>query len=116
MRTIAVEIDNHKIEYVPILTNADPQYDYEYTINLFETYSLNRDKPARLILIPVYHVEYQRGRYNSGLFYSEQADSKLYPAEDMHRELWKRLHIMGEEEKKNADYKDQSRNRTVEHL
>lgn len=105
MKTIAVEIDNHKIEYVPILTNADPQYDYEYTINLFETYSLNRDKPVRLILIPVYHVEYQRGRYSSGLFHSELADLKLYSI-DIRTELWKRLHIMREEEKKNADHKD----------
>ena len=98
MRTILVKIDNYKTEYVPILTNADPQYDYEYTINLFETYSRNRDKPVRLILIPVYHVEYQRGRYSSGLYYSEQADPKLYSTENIHKELWKRLHTIRKEE------------------
>jgi len=98
MRTILVKIDNYKTEYVPILTNADPQYDYEYTINLFKTYSLNRDEPVRLVLIPVRSETYQRDRYSSGVCYSEQADPKAYHTERIHKELWKRLHTIRKEE------------------
>jgi len=92
METITIAIEDHNIDYIPVLTNAVKDYDYAYTIHLCKAHSVKFDKEARLILIPVEAEKYQRGRYESGLFFSERADLSSYRATDITQELWKRLH------------------------
>ena len=107
---ITIAINDHDINYIPVLTNAIQDYDYAYTIYLCKTHSLKFDKEARLILIPVEAEKYQRGRYESGLFFSERVDLSSHRAEHITQELWKRLHTPTNERNQHEDHKDQPHN------
>lgn len=96
--TVTIRIDDHTVDYIPVLTNAAPEYDYAYTIYLMDSYTADISREARLVLIPAKSESYQRGRYASGLFFSEQADSVLHPKRNIIQKLWERLHIKEVEE------------------
>jgi hypothetical protein len=90
--TVTIRIDDHAVDYIPVLTNANVEYDYAYTIDLMDSYSSKSSREARLVLIPAKSESYQRGRYASGLFFSEQADSVFYPKKMIIEKLWRRVH------------------------
>jgi hypothetical protein len=92
MNALTVKIDDHEIDYIPILTNAHIAYDYASTIHVIDSYSTNYNQKARLILIPNASEDYQRGRYVSGLFFSERVDLSMDQINCINGELWKRLH------------------------
>lgn len=65
-----------------VLTNAPAEYDYGYTIpvrmdvNLdLEQRWLNRGWRIRVVHVPTSHVDYQCGRYASGLYWYIVADT-----------------------------------------
>jgi hypothetical protein len=93
--TVTIEIDDHTVDYIAVLTNASPEYDYAYTIYLMDSPATKSSREARLVLIPTKSETYQRGRYSSGLFFSEQADNVFFPKRNITQKLWECLHQSG---------------------
>ena len=54
-------------EYKVIRTSAPKDYDYGYVIELGDAPEAKYHKPERLVAMPESRVEYQSGRYSSGL-------------------------------------------------
>jgi hypothetical protein len=75
MHTVKIQIGAIEETYAVVFTNAPVVYEYEYCIPLVETYDptetlKKNDGKGRLVLIPLERLEYQRGRYSSGLYFS----------------------------------------------
>ena len=67
-----IKLGDYKKEYKLIKTSAHKSYDYPYVIPIQE-YE-HEGKTTRWVLIPSESVNYQCGRYGSGMFTSEEAD------------------------------------------
>jgi hypothetical protein len=68
--SLTVEVGQFRETYAVIETNAPRSYDYDYCIP--GTGEGNPDKgSSRFVLIPLSKLEYQKGRYRSGLFWSK---------------------------------------------
>jgi len=71
------------LEYVAVITNAPDDYDYEYCIRVFRTYLDDGDREGWFVLMPSRSVEYQCGRYHSGLYAAQPVkDFGLFMTED----------------------------------
>jgi hypothetical protein len=79
---VTITVNGNATVYAPVVTSAPREYDYDYAIELRNTY-LEGSVPARLVLIPGEHLTYQRERYASGLYSSELAEHTLYPIDDV---------------------------------
>ena len=67
--TTQVTIGHFSREYTLTITTAPRAYDYEYVIEVGETYMPpDCTIPARAVYIPTERVEYQCARYASGLY------------------------------------------------
>ena len=70
-RWFAVDLSSR---YVLVETTAPVDYDYGYVVPVCDLAETACDKPGRLLAIPHKSVEYQTGRYSSGLHGSRILD------------------------------------------
>lgn len=105
MRTeLAVTIGGWGRCYVLVETNAPPRYDGFGTLEIYDSESETgerrtpRDRSdadqSRFVLVDVEHLEWQQGRYSSGLFVHQVVDKDL--TQWVQEKLYERLMGGGE--------------------
>lgn len=81
--SITITIGSISREYVLRKTNAPRSYDGFHTLTVYQ------GEKMRLVLIDTRHLEWHQGRYASGLFSCEEADS--IPEQYILEKLWKKI-------------------------
>jgi hypothetical protein len=75
---VKLQVGPNEVEMVLVETNAIPDYDYGYCIVAYDSglYGNDADEFSRLVWIPEDKVDYQRGRYHSGLYRAKVIEDK----------------------------------------
>jgi hypothetical protein len=69
VRTDVADDNEAELPYAFVYTNAPEAYDYGYTTQGSEKLNIDwRGRTLRCVMIPTSHVDYQIGRYQSGLY------------------------------------------------
>lgn len=94
MVKIKIRLGDFEDEYTAFMTNSPRVYDGFSTFTLHEIPNPDKFELPRLILIAERDIEWQRGRYGSGLHTMKECED--YMGKSIQEMLFKRL--MGQEE------------------
>lgn len=75
---IKITLNTFTQDYQAFYTNAPRGYDYSYCIPIQGDNDPSKDS-RRIVLIPVNRLDYQTGRYASGLYQFEACDAGEMP-------------------------------------